>query len=153
MIAEVVSLKGLWSTLFMTCLVFGFAPGAILRLAVLMFPSGNDRRRELIAELYVVPRWERPVWVAQQLEVTLFEGIAERLQRRKAARAPKEESLEQLLERWDETDKRSSLLDLRPHVSIASAEEVERFRMRKARQDSVDIASATIINFEEEVGP
>lgn len=85
MIAEVISLKGLWGTLVMTWLVFGFAPGAVLRLAVLMFPRGDERRKVLIAELYVVPRWERPVWVAQQLEVAAFEGIGERIRRRHLA--------------------------------------------------------------------
>jgi hypothetical protein len=82
-IAELIGLKGLWSTLFMACLVFGFAPGAILRIAVMMFPGDDPRRKELLAELYAVPRWERPVWVAEQLEVTSFEGIAERRRRRR----------------------------------------------------------------------
>jgi hypothetical protein len=41
-------------------LVFGFAPGAVLRLIVLLFPRSDPRRTELRAELYVVPRVGRP---------------------------------------------------------------------------------------------
>ena len=64
-----------WPTLLLTLLVFGFAPGFVLRLLVLAYP----RSRELIAELYTVPRVQRPMWVAEQLEVALFEGFAHRV--------------------------------------------------------------------------
>jgi hypothetical protein len=64
-----------WPTLGLLLLVFGFAPGAVLRLIVLMYPPDHPRRRELIAELYVVPRIERPFWVAEQVETALFEGL------------------------------------------------------------------------------
>lgn len=60
-------------------LVFGFAPGAILRMIVLAFPPEDPRRRELLAELHAVPRIERPFWVVEQLEVALFEGLWERI--------------------------------------------------------------------------
>jgi len=63
----------------LTLLVFGFAPGFVLRLLVLLYPKRNPRRRELVAELYEVPRIERPMWVAEQIEVALFEGLAIRL--------------------------------------------------------------------------
>ena len=63
-----------WS-LVLVLIVFGFAPGACLRLIVLLYPRGHPRRAELIAELYTVPRVERPLWVAEQLEVALFEGL------------------------------------------------------------------------------
>jgi uncharacterized protein YegJ (DUF2314 family) len=33
----------------------------------------------MLAELHRVPRWERPFWVFEQLEVALFEGIWERV--------------------------------------------------------------------------
>jgi hypothetical protein len=33
----------------------------------------------LIAELYAVPRVQRPLWVVEQLEVALFEGLAHRV--------------------------------------------------------------------------
>lgn len=68
-----------WPTFVAALFVFGFAPGAVLRLIVLAFHHDDPRRRELIAELYAVPRLQRPVWVAEQLEVALFEGLGERL--------------------------------------------------------------------------
>jgi hypothetical protein len=60
-------------------LVFGFAPGALLRLIVLAFRRDDPRRRELLAELHTVPRIERPFWVLEQLEVAVFEGIWRRI--------------------------------------------------------------------------
>lgn len=68
-----------WPTLGVALVVFGFAPGALLRLIVLLYPRGNLRRRELIGELYAVPRIERPFWVIEQLEVALFEGFFPRI--------------------------------------------------------------------------
>lgn len=68
-----------WPTVAVAVLVLGFLPGAVLRLVVRAFPPADPRRRELIAELYAVPRWERPFWVAQQLEVAVFEGFGARL--------------------------------------------------------------------------
>lgn len=70
-----------WKALLAVATVFGFAPGAALRLIVLAFPRSDPRRRELLAELRAVPRLERPIWVAEQLEVALAEGVAGRLAR------------------------------------------------------------------------
>jgi hypothetical protein len=70
-----------WPTFALILVVFGFAPGALLRLIVLAFPRDDPRRQELRAELYAVPRIERPFWVAEQLEVALFEGLWNRLAR------------------------------------------------------------------------
>jgi hypothetical protein len=70
-----------WPALGVALLVFGFGPGAVLRLIVLAFPRNDPRRRELLAEVYNVPRLERPFWVAQQLEVALFEGLAGRIRK------------------------------------------------------------------------
>src|SRR5512133_2112771 len=58
---------------------YGFFPGAVLRLIVLLYHREDPRRAELVAELYVVPRRERPIWVVEQLEVALFEGLRKRL--------------------------------------------------------------------------
>lgn len=68
-----------WPTLGCALLVYGFAPGALLRLIVLLYPQDHPRRRELIGELYVCPRIMRPFWVAEQLETALFEGLHGRL--------------------------------------------------------------------------
>lgn len=76
-----------WPTFGIALLVFGFAPGAALRVIVLAFPRSDPRRRELLAELYAVPRVERPFWVFEQLEVALFEGLCVRLAAQRAASA------------------------------------------------------------------
>ncbi|MBV9143310.1 MAG: hypothetical protein JO115_20735 [Pseudonocardiales bacterium] len=78
-----------WPSLLMVVVVFGLAPGLCLRLIVLAYPRGDPRRAELIAELYAVPRIQRPLWVAEQLEVALFEGLGQRISamRRRRRRA------------------------------------------------------------------
>lgn len=70
-----------WPTLGVALVVFGFAPGVALRMIVLFYERGNPRRQELLGELYGVPRIERPFWVAEQLEVALFEGLGGRIKR------------------------------------------------------------------------
>lgn len=78
MMAELLTTVVSLPTLLLVFVVFGFAPGFCLRLIVLAYPRSDPRRTELIAELYVVPRIERPLWVAEQLEVALFEGLRRR---------------------------------------------------------------------------
>ncbi len=75
MITELLDAIVSWRTLLVALVVFGFAPGALLRLIVLAFRRDDPRRSELLAELHAVPRLERPFWVFEQLEVALFEGI------------------------------------------------------------------------------
>jgi hypothetical protein len=70
-----------WRALVAAVVVIGFAPRAVLRVIVLAFGRSDPRRRELLGELDSVPRWERPLWVAEQLEVALAEGIGSRLAR------------------------------------------------------------------------
>ena len=70
-----------WPAFLLALLVFGFAPGALLRLIVLAFDRDDPRRQELLAELYAVSRIERPFWVAEQLEVALIEGLGNRVRR------------------------------------------------------------------------
>jgi hypothetical protein len=64
-----------WPEFLAALLVFGFAPGAVLRLVVHAFHRDDPRRDELLAELHAVPRLERPFWVFEQIEVALFEGL------------------------------------------------------------------------------
>jgi len=79
MVTELLDAIVSWKTFLVVLVVFGFAPGAVLRLIVLAFHRDDPRRREMLAELHRVPRWERPLWVSEQLEVVLFEGIWERV--------------------------------------------------------------------------
>ncbi len=63
-----------WRVYLLVLLVFGLAPGVILRIFLLAYPKRHPRRAELIGELYCVPLVERPIWVVQQVETALFEG-------------------------------------------------------------------------------
>lgn len=73
-----------WLDLLLALAVFGLAPDLVLRLLVLAYPKASDRRKELIAELRVVPRWERPFWVTEQVTFVISEGLHDRLDARKA---------------------------------------------------------------------
>jgi hypothetical protein len=77
--AELLKAVVSWPSLLLVVVVFGCAPGFFLRLFVLAYRRSDPRRAELIAELYAVPRIERPLWVAEQLEVALFEGLVPRV--------------------------------------------------------------------------
>jgi hypothetical protein len=72
-----------WPTFVVVVLLLGFAPGAMLRLIVLAFSRDDPRRQELLAELHAVPRADRPFWVAEQLEIALFEGLRGRIAARR----------------------------------------------------------------------
>jgi hypothetical protein len=67
-----------WQTLALSCLIFGFAPGFVLRFVSLAYHRDDPRRREMRAELHAVPRIERPLWVAEQIELALCEGLWQR---------------------------------------------------------------------------
>ncbi len=60
---------------FVAVLIWGVLPGAAIRLIVRLYPKGHERRKELVSEVYAVPIWERPFWVASQLELGLVEGV------------------------------------------------------------------------------
>jgi hypothetical protein len=79
-----------WPVLGTALVVFGFAPGAVLRLTVLAYPRDDPRRRELLGELYAVPRIERPFWVAEKLELALIEGLGGRLRKAIKHRRPRQ---------------------------------------------------------------
>lgn len=66
-----------WRT-WLAMLVIVIVPGLLLRVAVLVYPRGDERRDELIAEMYAVPFLRRPIWVFQQIEVVIWEGLPER---------------------------------------------------------------------------
>lgn len=62
-------------------LVFAVLPGVVLRLLICLYPKGHPRRTELLGELYSMPQWRRPWFVAQQFETALFEGLPTRISR------------------------------------------------------------------------
>lgn len=70
---------GAWPLLPAALLIWGFAPGLVNRLISLGYSRGDPRREEMVAELYAVPRWERPFWVAEQLERLFTEGLPDRV--------------------------------------------------------------------------
>lgn len=72
------SIASFW-TFLLAVVVYGFAPGFLLRLLVLVYERDDPRRKELIAELYEVPRLKRPFWVAEQLETAIFDGLVPRV--------------------------------------------------------------------------
>jgi hypothetical protein len=53
-------------------------PGILLRIFLLVYPRHDPRRAELLAEYYVVPVYRKPLWIIQQIEVIIFEGVPER---------------------------------------------------------------------------
>ncbi|MFB8776284.1 NACHT domain-containing protein [Streptomyces broussonetiae] len=85
---ELITSFASWSSLLLLVALFGFAPGFLLRIVLKFYPQDDPRRRELLAELYAVPRLERPFWVAEQFETALAEGLPQqgRRMRHKVAR-------------------------------------------------------------------
>ncbi len=71
---ELLGVPGGLGAFGLALLIFGFLPGLVLSLIVRLIPD-LDRRRELQAELYEVPRWEQPFWVVQQFEVAIRVGL------------------------------------------------------------------------------
>jgi len=58
---------------------FGFMPGLVLNLGVLIYPKDHPRRKELIAELHEVPYFKRAFWVFYALQLAVTEGISARI--------------------------------------------------------------------------
>lgn len=67
-----------WRPYLFFVLVFGLTPGFALRILVRAYPRDHPRRMELIAELYAQRYLERPLFVAQQLETAISEGLPAR---------------------------------------------------------------------------
>jgi hypothetical protein len=70
-----------WRALGTVLVVFGAAPGLALRLLLLLLPSDDSRRKELLGEFYAVPHVKRPLWVASLVELVVWEGLGERIHR------------------------------------------------------------------------
>lgn len=73
--------------LLVTLLVFGFAPGLILRVALLAYPRAHPDRAELLGEYYAVPYHERPLFAAAGCERALCDGLPARIRERRERRA------------------------------------------------------------------
>jgi len=58
--------------------ITGFIPVLATKLIVRLYPPGDARRQELVAELLVVPFHDRPAWVLQYLALGLTEGLSAR---------------------------------------------------------------------------
>ncbi|WP_336156711.1 hypothetical protein [Amycolatopsis sp. VC5-11] len=78
-VTELLQSVASWPTLLIAILLYGFAPGFVLRLVVMVYERDDPRRAELIAELYEVPRLKRPFWVAEQIETAIFDGLGPRI--------------------------------------------------------------------------
>lgn len=74
MISRLIELSFPWGALAAAILVFGYFPGLVLSLVMKVYHRDDPRRAELQAELYAVPRWERPFWVAEQFELATREA-------------------------------------------------------------------------------
>jgi hypothetical protein len=79
-LAQLFDLVNVWQTYLTGVVAFGFCPGFLLRLFLLLYPKDDVRRRELPSEMYALPRRIRPFFVAECAEAALFEGLPHRLQ-------------------------------------------------------------------------
>ncbi len=68
-------------------LLLVLAPGLLLKCLVRAYPYDDPRRVELLAELAAIPRSERPLWVLQQVETALLDGLPTRLRRMRQRRS------------------------------------------------------------------
>jgi hypothetical protein len=68
-------------------------------VGVLLYPKRHPRRKELLAELKIVPRRERPFWVAEALVAAIFEGVQLRYALQFGRWRPIEASIRQVLQR------------------------------------------------------
>jgi len=71
-----------FSTLIITALLCGLCPVLVLRLLLLLYPEGHERRAEWLLEISHVPYRERLIWVASLIPTAFFEAIPERARRR-----------------------------------------------------------------------
>lgn len=96
---ELLDAAVVWPTLLVALAIFGAAPNLALRLLLQAYPKDHPRRAELWAELQVVPRWERPFWVCEQVDGALFEGLKSRRRRKAVQRHDISLDLELLIRR------------------------------------------------------
>jgi hypothetical protein len=71
-------------------LSFTLAPGAFLRLALLLCPKEDVKRVEYLADFYCIPRRDRPRWVLGQMLRCVSEGPSARAYARKTHKSASE---------------------------------------------------------------
>jgi Uncharacterized protein conserved in bacteria (DUF2314) len=78
-VTELIDYSHLLLGLMLFLAVYGFFPRLALRIIVLLWHPEDPRRDELLAEFHIVPTRHRPIWVAEQLEAAIFEGLSKRI--------------------------------------------------------------------------
>lgn len=64
-----------------------FAPGLLLQCLIKVYPYDDPRRVELLAELRAIPLTERPIWVLEQVETALLDGLPSRVRQLRQRRS------------------------------------------------------------------
>lgn len=70
-----------WKMWLVALFAFGFGPRLILRVVVHAWPEDDGRRRETLAALEHVSYARRPLFVAEQIEAALVDGLWPRIRR------------------------------------------------------------------------
>jgi hypothetical protein len=72
-----------WPALLVAVLLFSFGPHLLLLLVLLLYPEGSDRPKQLLADLFDVPRWKKPFWVFEIALMAVFEAVPARVANRR----------------------------------------------------------------------
>jgi hypothetical protein len=62
-------------------LIFGVLPGPVLRFLLAFYPKDHPRRAQIRGDFDAISEyWKRPFFVAETLELAVFEGLCQRVQ-------------------------------------------------------------------------
>ncbi len=64
-----------WRSVALVGVLFGLAPGLVIRVIAHAWPKTDGRRAELRAELSGIEYWRRPLWVFEQFETALCDAL------------------------------------------------------------------------------
>jgi DNA-binding CsgD family transcriptional regulator len=94
-VSEYIDVSATWWALpvgvLIVAITFGFMPGLLIRQVVRLWPKGHPRRAELVAEVYALEYFKRVLFVFEQIETGLFEGLTARVRTRRAQDADTDE--------------------------------------------------------------
>jgi Mg-chelatase subunit ChlI len=143
-VSEYLDLVKLLPAFLLALLIFGFAPGFILRLLLLLYPRDDARRAELLGELYAMSRVKRPMWVAEQIETALFEGPQRRVRARRARQAVEEAAKAQAAKAAEEAElavarKEAAFLAATQAAKRAAKQELTRAAEDAKREEALDL--------------